>query len=56
MAPSDVSHSEIYRAVAKLGKRAGPIEVAAALEELDSGSEELPQAVRASAAARPAAT
>jgi hypothetical protein len=32
MAPSDVPHSEISRALARLGERAGPVEVAAALE------------------------
>jgi hypothetical protein len=32
MAPSDVPHSEISRALAKLGERAGTVEVAAALE------------------------
>jgi len=32
MAPSDVPHSEISRALARLGERAGVVEVAAALE------------------------
>jgi hypothetical protein len=32
MAPADVRHSEISRALAKLAERAGPVEVATALE------------------------